>query len=85
MQNGASEFNQAAPGSSRGPGALLTAQGVAELLDVDVRTVWRMRDAGHIPQPLRIGRKVIRWRLAEVEKWIADGCPACKPARAARA
>ena len=53
---------------------LITAEEFAGLAEISVRTLWRMGSAGQIPQPVRFGRTV-RWRLAEVKSWIADGCP----------
>ncbi len=54
---------------------LISADAVARLLDVSVRSLWRLRSAGQVPQPVRLGGAV-RWRLDEIKKWIADGCPA---------
>lgn len=53
---------------------LITAQDVARLLKVSTRSLWRMRSAGDIPSPIRDGAAV-RWRMDEIKKWIADGCP----------
>lgn len=46
---------------------LLTAREVADLLGVHVRSVWRLSQAGEIPAPIRIGERVVRWRLADLE------------------
>jgi len=53
---------------------LLTADEVAQLLGVSTRTLWRLCSAGRCPPPLRIGGNT-RWRRAEVEHWVAEGCP----------
>ena len=53
--------------------ALITAADFATMLKVSVRTLWRLRSAGQIPEPVRLGGAV-RWRLDEVRKWIAGGC-----------
>jgi excisionase family DNA binding protein len=53
---------------------LITALELAHLLQVSTRTLWRLRSAGELPQPVRFGGTV-RWRLDEVRKWIAEGCP----------
>ena len=57
---------------------LATAGEVACLLNISTRTLWRLRSAGQLPEPIRFGGTV-RWRLEEIRKWIAEGCP---PARA---
>jgi predicted DNA-binding transcriptional regulator AlpA len=55
---------------------LLTAKELAAALGVHERTCWRlaaMAEAGHgdFPRPLRIGPRVVRWRLADVEAYLA--------------
>lgn len=59
--------------------ALLTAKQVAAWLQISQRTLWRMRSAGQLPEPLRVGGTV-RWRKDALEAWLAAGCPErCKP------
>ena len=53
---------------------LVSAAEVARLLQVSTRTLWRQLSAGQIPQPVRFGGTV-RWRIEEIRKWIAEGCP----------
>ncbi len=58
---------------------------VAEMLALSVRTVRRLADAGRMPLPLRIGGvRVLRWRRADVERFIADGCVAPRKGTAKR-
>lgn len=54
---------------------LADLRGVAARLLVSERTVERMVEAGKMPPPMKLGR-LRRWRLADVESWIASGCPA---------
>lgn len=49
--------------------ALLDAAGVARLLAISPRSVWRMADAGDLPPPIRIGR-LCRWSRSAVVAWI---------------
>jgi len=49
---------------------LLTPQEVADRLSVGVRTLWRMVERGEVPQPIRFNRKLIRWRLCDVTKYV---------------
>ena len=56
------------------PPGLLSAESLASLLQVSVRTVWRLRSSGRLPRPVRIGGS-IRWRAEDVRQWIAQGCP----------
>lgn len=53
---------------------MITARQLAVVLQVSTRQVWRMLSARRVPQPIRVG-SVVRWRMAEIEQWIADGCP----------
>lgn len=53
---------------------LLTIRELAALLKVGVSTCWRLRAAGKLPLPLRVGG-AIRWRASEVAEWIACDCP----------
>jgi len=53
---------------------LITANDLARLLNVGIRSIWRMNNAGHIPLPIRLGHSV-RWNTAEVYAWMNAGCP----------
>jgi predicted DNA-binding transcriptional regulator AlpA len=55
---------------------LLTVKELAAMLGVNERTCWRlaaMAEAGHgdFPRPLRIGPRTVRWRVADVEAYLA--------------
>ena len=50
------------------------AAGVAQMLDVSLRTVRRLDDAGRLPAALPLGRSK-RWAIGEIEDWIAAGSP----------
>jgi len=52
--------------------------GIAELLGCSSRHVRRMADSGAMPRPLHLGR-LVRWRKADVDSWLAAGCPSCRP------
>jgi len=53
---------------------LLRTDDLCDRLSLGRATVYRQVAAGRLPKPLRIGRAV-RWRRAEIEAWIAAGCP----------
>jgi excisionase family DNA binding protein len=54
------------------PLALLTAAEVAALLQVDVRTLRRMRHERSFPRPTRLGRS-LRWKRSLVERFLEGG------------
>ena len=58
---------------------MIDVDAVAELLGCSPRHVRRMADSGAMPRPIHLGR-LVRWRKADVDQWLAAGCPACRPA-----
>ena len=55
---------------------LLTVEELAGALGVHKRTCWRLAaqaeaGQGRFPPPLRLGPKTVRWRLADVEAYLA--------------
>jgi excisionase family DNA binding protein len=59
------------------PAALLDADETSDFCGWSRRTTYRLADAGRMPAPIRVGR-MTRWRRAELEAWIARGCPDCR-------
>lgn len=53
---------------------LISAQELAPLLGISVRTLWRLVSEGKVVSPVHLGGST-RWRMDEVRRWIADGCP----------
>lgn len=53
---------------------LIPAVDLARMMQISTRTLWRMRSAGQVPEPVRLGGTV-RWRLDEIKHWVEDGCP----------
>jgi excisionase family DNA binding protein len=56
---------------------LLGIKAVAKLLDCSVRHVHRLRDGGRMPQPVKLG-SLVKWNRAELDQWVASGCPSCR-------
>ena len=54
---------------------LLTAQAVGAKLSLSKRAVFRMRSAGLICSPVKVGAGAIRWRQSDIDQWIAMDCP----------
>jgi len=57
--------------------ALVSVRDLAHLLNCSQRSVYRLADSGRMPRPVKLGA-LVRWRRAEIDKWIADGCPAVR-------
>lgn len=62
------------------PSALLDVRAVAAMLGCSPRHAYRLADAGRLPAPVKLG-SLIRWRRAELEKWLETGCPSCEEGR----
>lgn len=56
-------------------GLLLSVKQAAKLLNISDRTLWGYWKAGRVPQPIRIGQRVL-WPYEELRAWVAAGCPA---------
>jgi len=54
---------------------LLSAKAVGEVLSLSKRQIFRMRSAGLICSPVKVGAGAIRWRQSDIKQWIALGCP----------
>jgi predicted DNA-binding transcriptional regulator AlpA len=55
---------------------LLDVRAVGKLLGVSPRNVWRLvakarAGAGNFPLPIKLGTRTIRWRLADIERFLA--------------
>jgi excisionase family DNA binding protein len=61
--------------TEQAPPVLIDAAELARQMGISERTLWRLLSARKVPEPVRIGRNT-RWRLAEVSRWIEQGCPA---------
>ena len=49
---------------------LLTALQVAQRLSMSVRTLYRMVKQGRAPRPIRLSRKMNRWRRQDVDRYL---------------
>lgn len=60
---------------NNGAPALLSAQETASMLSMCPASVIRLAKRGEVPGMVKIGSKAIRFRRAELERWIEVGCP----------
>jgi excisionase family DNA binding protein len=50
--------------------AVINVSEVAELLGVNSRTIWRLCQRGELPAPIRLGPRILRWRLADLREHL---------------
>jgi hypothetical protein len=53
---------------------MIGSKGLAALLDCSLRHVEQLDVTHRLPKPVRLGR-LKKWRLPEIERWVAAGCP----------
>ena len=51
---------------------LLNAEQLAEMLNMSKRQWARYVKDGRAPQPIRLSRRFVRWRLSDIDKWINE-------------
>jgi excisionase family DNA binding protein len=73
--NGAADVDDVAPRPDADDAELLLdVKTAAKLLAISPDHLRRLSLSGQAPQPMRLGRAV-RYRRAELEQWVAAGCP----------
>lgn len=50
--------------------AAINVQELAKLLGVNPRTIWRLAQRGDIPAPIRLGDRIVRWRLSDIREYL---------------
>ena len=58
----------------------LDVDACASRYGISARTWARLVDSGRAPQPVKLGR-LVRWAVADLEQWEANGCKRCYPLR----
>lgn len=51
---------------------LITDKEVAHLLGASRSWPWKLTAAGKFPKPLKLSTRCTRWRLSDVQAWMAD-------------
>lgn len=68
MRNG---LTGTGPAAGTGGDVYCTARQLCERLGVGRTTVWRWQRQRGFPPPKRLGQRVARWRVADVDAWLA--------------
>jgi predicted DNA-binding transcriptional regulator AlpA len=53
----------------------LSPTNAAAALGVSRSQFWKLNGSGRLPAPVYLGTRAPRWRLDELRKWLAAGCP----------
>ncbi|MXY17051.1 MAG: AlpA family phage regulatory protein [Acidobacteria bacterium] len=56
--------------------ALLALADVRKLTGLGTTTIYKFMNAGDFPRAVRVGPKLVKWRSAEINAWIAGLQPA---------
>lgn len=51
---------------------LLRRREVEELTALSTSSIYAMMPEGRFPKQVRVGRRAVRWRLSDVQAWIAE-------------
>ena len=51
---------------------LLKRTEVEEVTSLSRSTIYAAMDIGDFPHPVKVGKRAVRWRSADVEDWIAS-------------
>jgi len=52
------------------PPEFISAENIAAILRVSVRTVYRLRARGVLPPPVEVSRNIVRWRWSEIAQYL---------------
>lgn len=53
----------------------VSAKQLATMLGLSLRTIRTMDAAGKLPRPVKLGARSVRWRVRDIDDWLAAGCP----------
>jgi predicted DNA-binding transcriptional regulator AlpA len=63
-------MNNTSTTQSATPPSLWDVQQVADYFGVTPRTIWSWAESEGFPQPVRVGRRYVRWYAPEVVKFL---------------
>lgn len=75
----ASETKPSAPTPAEEPNLgerLLSLKQVREKIGVGTSTIYRWLEARKFPEPLQVTDTMVRWRMSDLDAWIAARAPA---------
>lgn len=45
---------------------------LADMLSISKREVERMVSSHRLPKPIRLGKRLVRWRMETIRRWLAE-------------
>lgn len=51
---------------------LLTVREVSSIAGVSRSTIYTGMNEGRFPRSIKVGKKSVRWRASDIEKWLAE-------------
>ena len=74
MQNDSTEKKPKQPRPYRAhlPGGIYRPRELSVLVGLSQATIWRMRQRGEFPEPVKLSRGATGWPDAIVQKWISE-------------
>lgn len=52
------------------PPEFISAEDIAAILSVSIRTVFRLRARGVLPAPVEVSRNIVRWRRSAIQTYL---------------
>ncbi len=49
---------------------LLSRRRVEEVTGISRSSIYRLKERGEFPQPVRVGRTAVRWKESDIAEWI---------------
>ena len=53
------------------PDRILRPRELASYVGLSLATLWRLRRAGSLPEPIRLSPNCVGWRISVVDGWLA--------------
>ena len=51
---------------------ILRVADLQALLNISRTTIWRLRQAGKFPQPIRLSANTVGWHAHDIYQWLAE-------------
>ena len=52
--------------------SILSPKQLVEIIGLSSATLWRMRQRGELPEPIKLSPGRVGWRASDIEAWLAS-------------